>query len=93
MLLGYARVAGGPPVGELAGLFVDPAAIGRGVGGVLLRHAVAIAAGLGMTALEIDSDPNAEPFYRHAGAVRTGESAEHRRPDPAPPRLELAVPA
>jgi GNAT superfamily N-acetyltransferase len=93
VLLGYARVAGEPPVGELAGLFVDPAAIGHGVGGLLLRHAVRIAAGLGMTALEIESDPNAEPFYRHAGAVRTGESASTVDPTRLLPRLELAVPA
>ena len=92
-LLGYARVAGEPPVGELAGLFVDPAAIGQGVGGLLLRHSVRIAAGLGMTALEIESDPNAEPFYLHAGAVRTGASASTVDPSRLLPRLELAVPA
>jgi GNAT superfamily N-acetyltransferase len=92
-LLGYARIAGGPPLGELAGLFVDPTAIGRGVGGLLLRHAVGIAAGLGMTALEIESDPNAERFYRHAGAVRTGESPSTVDPTRFLPRLELAVPA
>jgi hypothetical protein len=44
-----------------------------------------------MTALEIDSDPNAEPFYRHAGAVRTGESASTVDPTRLLPRLELAV--
>jgi GNAT superfamily N-acetyltransferase len=93
VLLGYARVAGESPVGELAGLFVDPAAIGRGVGGLLLRHAVRIAAGLGMSTLEIDSDPYAEPFYRHAGAVRTGESPSTVDPARLLPRLELAVPA
>jgi GNAT superfamily N-acetyltransferase len=93
VLLGYARVAGEPPVGELAGLFVDPAAIGRGVGGVLLRHAVRMAAGFGMSALEIVSDPNAEPFYRHAGAVRTGVARSTVDPDRLLPRLELAVPA
>jgi GNAT superfamily N-acetyltransferase len=93
VLLGYARVAGEPPVGELAGLFVDPAAIGSGVGGLLLRHAVGIAAGLGMTLLEIDSDPHAEPVYRHAGAVRTGEFPSTIDPARLLPRLELAVPA
>jgi GNAT superfamily N-acetyltransferase len=90
-LLGYSRVAGEAPVGELAGLFVDPAAIGRGVGGLLLRHAVAVAAGLGMHTLEIDSDPYAEPFYRHAGAVRVGESASTVDPTRRLPRLTLAV--
>lgn len=92
-LLGYARVAGRPPVGELAGLFVDPPAIGRGVGGRLLRHAVAVAAGLGMRALEIDSDPYAESFYRHAGAVRVGAARSTVDPDRLLPRLLLTVPA
>jgi GNAT superfamily N-acetyltransferase len=91
VLLGYARVAGEPPVGELAGLFVDPAAMGRGVGGLLLRHAAGIAADLGMHTLEIDSDPYAEPFYRHAGAVRTGEAVSTVDPDRRLPHLTLTV--
>jgi GNAT superfamily N-acetyltransferase len=90
-LLGYARIAGGPPVAELAGLFVDPPAIGTGVGALLLRHAVAIAAELGIETLEIDSDPYAEPFYLHAGAVRTGASPSTVDPTRLLPRLELAV--
>lgn len=91
-LLGYARVSGGPPVGELAGLFVDPSAIGRGVGGLLLRHAVAIARGLGVRTLDIDSDPHAEAFYRHAGAVHTGVAPSTVDPDRLLPRLRLTVP-
>ena len=91
-LLGYARVSGEPPAGELDGLFVDPAAIGTGVGGLLLRRAVGIAAELGMRTLDIDSDPNAEPFYRHAGAVRTGESPSTVDPNRRLPRLTLPVP-
>ena len=92
VLLGYARIAGGPPVAELAGLFVDPPAIGRGVGGLLLRHALGIAAGLGIETLEIDSDPYAEPFYLHAGAVRTGAAVSTVDPTRLLPRLELPVP-
>jgi GNAT superfamily N-acetyltransferase len=91
VLLGYARIAGGPPVAELAGLFVDPPAIGRGVGGALLEHALAVAAGLGIETLEIDSDPYAEPFYRHAGAVRTGTSPSTVDPARLLPRLALEV--
>ena len=91
-LLGYARVAGGPPVAELAGLFVDPAAIGTGVGRLLLRHAIAIAAELGIETLEIDSDPFAEPFYRHAGAVRAGDSPSTVDPTRRLPHLTLTVP-
>jgi GNAT superfamily N-acetyltransferase len=91
VLLGYARIDGGPPAAELAGLFVDPPAIGRGVGRRLLRHATGIAAELGIRTLEIDSDPYAEPFYLHAGAVRTGASPSTVDPGRLLPRLELAV--
>jgi GNAT superfamily N-acetyltransferase len=91
VLLGYARIAGGPPTAELAGLFVDPPAIGRGVGGLLLRRAVRIAAGLGIDTLEIDSDPYAEPFYLRAGAVRTGATPSTVDPTRLLPRLELPV--
>jgi GNAT superfamily N-acetyltransferase len=90
-LLGYARIAGGPPVAELAGLFVDPPAIGHGIGGLLLRHAMRIATGLGVRTLEIDSDPSAEAFYRHAGAVRIGESPSTVDPTRRLPHLMLAV--
>lgn len=93
VLLGYARIAGEPPVGELDGLFVDPPAIGRGVGALLLRHAVATAAGLGIETLEIASDPYAEPFYLHAGAVRTGTTPSTVDASRLLPRLTLAVPA
>ncbi|HEY6746713.1 MAG TPA: GNAT family N-acetyltransferase [Mycobacteriales bacterium] len=91
VLLGYARIAGGPPTAELAGLFVDPPAIGRGVGGLLLRHALRIAADLGIDTLEIDSDPYAEPFYLYAGAVRTGTSPSTVDPTRLLPHLELPV--
>jgi GNAT superfamily N-acetyltransferase len=91
VLLGYARITGEPPAGELDGLFVDPPAIGRGAGGLLLRHAVAVAAGLGIETLEIASDPYAEPFYLHAGAVRTGTTPSTVDPTRSLPRLVLAV--
>jgi GNAT superfamily N-acetyltransferase len=91
VLLGYARITGQPPVGELDGLFVDPPAIGRGIGALLLRHAVATAAGLGIETLEIASDPYAEPFYLHAGAIRTGTTPSTVDPTRSLPRLALAV--
>ena len=57
---------------ELEMLFVEPAAIGTGVGGALLRDALARAAEAGVEALVIESDPDAEPFYRAAGAQPCG---------------------
>lgn len=91
-LLGFYRVAGGPPAGELADLFVDPRAIGSGLGGRLLRHAVDLARRLGMRSLTLDSDPYAEGFYLHAGAVRVGASPSGVDPARLLPRLELPVP-
>ncbi len=57
---------------RLGWLFVEPAAIGTGVGGALLKAALARAAEAGIDALELDSDPHAEPLYRARGAERVG---------------------
>jgi GNAT superfamily N-acetyltransferase len=73
----YALV--GPPSGEeperaqLDHLWIVPAWIGRGLGRALFEHAVATARAMGIARLEIEADPNAEAFYRHMGARRTGE--------------------
>jgi GNAT superfamily N-acetyltransferase len=58
--------------GELEMLFVEPVAIGTGAGGALLRDALAQAAHAGLDELLIESDPDAEPFYRAAGAEPCG---------------------
>lgn len=86
-VVGFCRVA----EAELAELFVDPVAIGQGVGGQLLRAALATARELGMPKLALDSDPHAEAFYLHEGAVRVGESFSTATGRMLP-RLELAVP-
>ena len=57
---------------ELAHLFVEPDFIGSGVGRRLLEYAVAEARRLGAVELIIDSDPNAEGFYRAMSAERMG---------------------
>jgi GNAT superfamily N-acetyltransferase len=61
-------------VAELDDLFVEPAAIGQGVGRRLFQHAVATAAQLGCSELIWQSDPQAEGFYLAMGAERAGES-------------------
>ncbi|WP_344049663.1 GNAT family N-acetyltransferase [Streptomyces thermoalcalitolerans] len=71
-ILGFTTLEGEPPAGVLGMMFVDPQAIGRGIGRLLFEHTVATGRDLGFTRLTIDADPHAEPFYRAMGAVRTG---------------------
>jgi GNAT superfamily N-acetyltransferase len=62
-------------VAVLDDLFVEPAAMGQGVGGRLWRHAVSTATKLGCSEMVWQSDPQAEGFYLAMGARRIGESA------------------
>jgi GNAT superfamily N-acetyltransferase len=54
-------------------LWVLPAQIGTGLGKKLFQHATGVAASTGASAMEIESDPNAEGFYKRMGARRIGE--------------------
>jgi GNAT superfamily N-acetyltransferase len=71
-ILGFTTLDGAPPSGALGMMFVEPDTIGRGIGRRLFTHTMDEARRLGFTRLTIDSDPNAEPFYRAMGAVRIG---------------------
>jgi len=71
--LGCYGLLAGTPNWSLDHLWVRPAAMGKGIGRRLFEHARAVAASGGAEALEIDADPNAEPFYLRMGAVRIGE--------------------
>ncbi|WP_199737226.1 MULTISPECIES: GNAT family N-acetyltransferase [Micromonospora] len=73
-VVGLAVLAGGPPEPELDMLFVDPPAIGTGVGRVLFQHVVSAARAAGARTLWIEADPGAEAFYRRVGAVAAGTS-------------------
>ena len=53
-------------------MFVAPQAIRTGVGRTLWDHAVETARRTGEAAFLIESDPNAEEFYRKMGAVNDG---------------------
>jgi GNAT superfamily N-acetyltransferase len=90
-VVGYYKLTGSPPVGELEDLFVDPTAIGMGIGGQLLRHAIEVARTLELEVLTIDAEPNAETFYRHAGAVRVGNVPSRSIAGRELPRLELRL--
>jgi len=68
-VLGYYSLTREPPVMLLDKLFVEPDWIGTGCGKRLWVHAVATAREMGATAITLDADPNAAPFYRAMGAV------------------------
>lgn len=89
--LGFSRLAGDPPDGELADLFVDPIAIGTGCGRLLLDYTLRAAAARGFRRLELDADPGAESFYLHLGATRFGSSPSGSIPGRVLPRLEFAI--
>ena len=61
-------------VAELDAFFVEPEAIGGGVGKRLWQHAVATARELGCREIVLQSDPHAEGFYLAMGAHRAGEA-------------------
>ncbi|MGW1178013.1 GNAT family N-acetyltransferase [Kitasatospora sp. NPDC002543] len=88
-LLGFVSVSGAPPTGSLDLLFVEPEAIGRGVGRALFERARGMAAELGLRRLTIDSDPNAEPFYLAMGATRVGSVPSGSIPGRELPQLVL----
>ncbi|MFD6159950.1 GNAT family N-acetyltransferase [Nocardia sp. NPDC060256] len=89
--VGFVTVEGTAPIGELGMLYVTPEAIGKGVGGELFRHAVETARSAGFHRLTIDSDPNAESFYRAMGAVRVGSVASGSIPGRELPLLAVDV--
>lgn len=57
---------------ELEALFVEPAAIGAGIGRAMMRHAIDTAGALGFSRMLIQGDPHASDFYVAAGARQIG---------------------
>jgi GNAT superfamily N-acetyltransferase len=76
---------------DLSLLFVEPSAIGKGIGRTLFEAAAALAARQGGVSLSILADPSAAPFYRHLGAVRIGEAPSDAIPGRLLPLFEYAI--
>ncbi len=91
-VVGFGTLEGEPPEGALGMLFVDPDAIGRGVGRLLYEHIVSGARELGFARLTIDADPHAEAFYLAMGAVRIGATPSGSVPGRVLPLLEVTLP-
>lgn len=90
-ILGFATLEGEPPEGALGMLFVDPRAIGEGIGRRLFEHVTSTARGLGFARLTIDADPNAEPFYLAMGATRIASTPSDSIPGRMLPLLVITV--
>ncbi|GGQ80221.1 GNAT family N-acetyltransferase [Streptomyces althioticus] len=90
-VLGFTTVDGQPPEGAVGMMFVDPEALGQGIGRALFAHALGSARDAGFRRLTIDADPNAESFYRAMGAVRIGETPSGSIPGRVLPLLAVTL--
>lgn len=76
---------------ELEALFVEPESIGRGVGQLLVEHAVQMAAGRDIKRLVIQGDPNATGFYARIGARQIGTRESDSIPGRHLPLFEIDI--
>ena len=73
---------------EVWDFFMVAEAMGSGLGGRLWRHLEATTRRCGAVCIGVDSDPNAEGFYRKMGLRRCGEAPSLSIPGRMLPRLE-----
>ena len=89
--LGVAQVIGQNRSWELEKLFVDPRAMGKGIGSQLFAWAVAAVESRGGETLSIDADPQAADFYRRMGAEDAGYAPSLSIPGRSLPRLRYRL--
>ena len=90
-ILGVAQLCRSGSGWELEKLFVDPPAMGGGVGRALFDWAVAKVAHLGGTRIAIAADPDAAPFYRRLGATDAGRISSGSIPGRSLPLLHYDI--
>ena len=76
---------------ELAHLFVDPPAMGSGVGRALFLACGRLAKAAGAARLVILADPGAASFYRKLGAVHRGKAPSDAIPGRTLPLFDYAL--
>ena len=91
-ILGFCELRLDAETLEVDALYVDPRAIGGGVGKMLWRKAEEIAVAVGARAIGLDADPHAVGFYEHMGAVVTGEAPSCSIPGRMLPRMLKHIP-
>lgn len=87
-VVGFHRVIPGDPA-VLEDLWLEPHAIGRGLGRILWRHAAGVARAGGAKAMEFDAEPYALGFYERMGAVQIGATPSRIIPGRVLPRMRL----
>ncbi len=70
-------------------LFVCPDHMGQGIGTALINWAKAEARAAGIASVEIESDPQALPFYARHGAVQIGDIPSEAIPGRMLPLLKM----
>jgi GNAT superfamily N-acetyltransferase len=88
-VVGLAQVKVTGPDADLLKLFVDPAELRSGVGGLLFEWATAMARNLGAARMTIEADPDAVPFYLRMGARQAGFAASQSIVGRMLPRLQV----
>jgi GNAT superfamily N-acetyltransferase len=90
-LLGFYRLRRLTELAFLEDLFVDPDAMGQGVGRQLFLRAASVAREWGAGVMEFESDPFAESFYLRLGAERVGMSPSQLLPGRSIPLMRYAL--
>jgi GNAT superfamily N-acetyltransferase len=92
-LLGVAVVEARQAPGkfDLSLLFVEPSAIGTGVGRTLFEAAARLVERQGGSSLSILADPFAAAFYQHLGATRVGQAPSDAIPGRFLPLLDYEI--
>ncbi|MEM6578841.1 MAG: GNAT family N-acetyltransferase [Pseudomonadota bacterium] len=72
-------------------LFIDPNHMGQGIGRRLFDWSVTVARYQGASELIVESDPQAEGFYRRMGCQPAGTAPSGSIPGRVLPRLTLAI--
>lgn len=88
-LLGVAAVGVTGAGADLELLFIDPPAMGRGIGRALFVWACDKARTRGARRLRIEADPGARPVYERMGATVTGHAPSGSVPGRRLPVLHL----
>ena len=70
--MGFYQLCGAGNTADVALFFIDPPAIGSGIGRNLWAHLIGQAKNAGAMRITIEADPDAEGFYARMGAIRNG---------------------